>query len=49
MKEQIKRFCESLKRQEKINLIRDTKAIGIGVKNFNFVNESAEALANERF
>lgn len=48
MKEQIKRFCESLKKQEDINLIRDTKAVAIGVKNFNFLNENAEKLAKER-
>lgn len=49
MKEYIKRFCESLKKQEDIDLIRDTKAVAVGVKNFNFINQDAEQLANERF
>lgn len=48
MKEQIKRFCESLKRQEKINIIRDTKAVAIGIKNFNFPYKKAEELAVKR-
>ena len=48
MKEQLKRFCESLKKQEEIDLIRDTKAVAIGLKNFNFPNEKAESLAIER-
>lgn len=48
MKEVMKRFCESLKKQEEIDIIRDTKAIAIGLKNFTFVNEDAERLANER-
>lgn len=48
MKEQIKRFCESLKKQEDIDLIRDTKAVAIGIKNFNFLNEKTENLAMER-
>lgn len=49
MKEYIKRFCESLKKQEDIDLIRDSKAVAIGVKNFTFKDEKAESLAVERF
>jgi len=48
MKEKFKRLCESLKNQEEINLLRDTKAIAIGMKNFRFLNNKVEQLAMER-
>lgn len=48
MKEYIKRFCESLKKQEEINILRDTKAVAVGIKNFNFFNKKVEKLALER-
>lgn len=48
MKQQIKRFCESLKKQEEIDLIRDGKAVAIGMKNYSFKNEKAESLALQR-
>lgn len=49
MKEEIKRFCESLKKQEDIDLIRDTKAVGVGILNFKTRNKKALELANKRF
>ncbi|BAP30138.1 uncharacterized protein CHSO_1101 [Chryseobacterium sp. StRB126] len=49
MKEAFKRFCESLKKQEDVNIIRDTKAIAAGIANFKTNNETAKRYAIERF
>lgn len=49
MKEEFRRFCESLSKQEEINLIRDTKAVAAGILNFKTGNKKAQELAKERF
>lgn len=49
MKEEFKRFCESLKKQESVNIINDTLAIAAGIKNFKTNNETARRYAIERF
>ncbi|MGI9582647.1 hypothetical protein ACR1PO_15740 [Chryseobacterium sp. RRHN12] len=48
MKEEFKRFCESLNKQEEINIIRDTKAVAVGLLNFKTGNKKALELANKR-
>lgn len=49
MKEEIKRFCESLNKQGEVNLLRDTKAVMVGVANFKTGNKKANELAKQRF
>lgn len=49
MKEEFKRFCESLNKQEEINIIRDTKAVASGILNFKTGNKKAQELAKKRF
>lgn len=49
MKEAFKRFCESLKNQEEVNIIRDTKAVAVGITNFKTNNKKAYELAKKRF
>ncbi|MEJ5105503.1 hypothetical protein [Chryseobacterium sp. MYb328] len=45
MKEVFKRFCESLKKQDEVNIIRDTKAVAVGIANFKTNNKKAVELA----
>lgn len=49
MKEEFKRFCESLNKQEEINILRDTKAVAVGVYNFKTGNKKAGDLAKKRY
>ncbi len=47
MKEVFKRFCESLKNQDEVNIIRDTKAVAVGISNFKTNNKKAYELAKK--
>ena len=49
MNEAFKRFCESLRNQEEVNIIRDTKAVAVGITNFKSNNKKAYELAKNRF
>ncbi len=49
MKEEFKRFCESLSKQDDIDLMRDTKAVALGVLNFKTGIKKAQELAKKRF
>ncbi|MCQ9638606.1 hypothetical protein MP478_04325 [Chryseobacterium sp. WG14] len=49
MKEEFKRFCESLNKQEDINIIINAKAVAVGILNFKTDNKKAFELAKKRF
>lgn len=49
MLEKIKRFRESLKREQDPEIIKSTKAVMQGVTNFHLGIKSAENIARERF
>ncbi|MGE8528509.1 hypothetical protein [Chryseobacterium rhizosphaerae] len=49
MKEEFKRFCASLNKQEDINIIKNAKAVAVGILNFKTDNKKAFELAEKRF